>query len=219
MATNDSRIGSSTQPPSNLGGSGESLILVRISPTIEREFKRRDVFVELRIERAASILSGATGVHRVCIARAREVLSDARVQRGNPELPRGIPRAYGALASNVEDCIKREERRGLFDDPGMDVARQRMAESPARLEVGERVLCFDDQSEYGSEVEVVDAYRLYVVGHAQGAFVRDDDKRIDYQYGYIVREGDRRFFVEPHRLTREDCKPSHLRLVVSGHAR
>ncbi len=219
MATNDSRIGSSAQPPSNSGGGGDAQILVRISPVIEREFKRRDVFPELRIERAKNIINGATGVHHVSIARAREVLADAVAQRDNRDLPRGIPMAYSSLASNLQESIKHEERRGLFDDPGMEVARQRMAESPARLEVGERVLCFTDWSEYGSEAEVVQGYGLYGVVSKQGAFVRDDGKRIDYQYGYVISKGGERFFIEPHKLTREDCKPSHLRLVTSGPAR
>jgi hypothetical protein len=64
MATNDSRIGSSTTPPSN-GGGGEAQILVRISPVIEREFKRRNVFPELRSDRAVRIINGATGEYRV----------------------------------------------------------------------------------------------------------------------------------------------------------
>ncbi len=213
MATNDSRIGSSAQPPSNSGGGGDAQILVRISPVIEREFKRRDVFPELRIERAKNIINGATGVHQVTITRAREILADARSQRGNLDLPRGIPRAYGALASNVEDCIKHEERRGLFDDPGREVARQRMAESPARLEVGDHVLCFYDDSEYGRKCVVVEGYGLYSIRRADGAFITRDGERIDYAYGYVIEVQGEQSFASPHRLTREDCKPSHLRLV------
>lgn len=219
MATNNSRTGSATQPPSNSGGGNEALIFVRISPVIEREFKRRDVFAELRLEHAKSIINGATGVHQVSMARARELLVDAVAQRGNRELPRGIPMAYSSLVSNLEASIKHEERRGLFDDPGMEEVRRRMTESPARLAVGERLLCFEDRAEYGFPVEVAEGYALYAVATDRGAFVRDDGKRIDYRYGYIVKEGDHLLFAEAHRLTRDDCKPSHLRLVTCGTAR
>lgn len=216
MATNDSRIGSSTTPPSNLGGSGEAQVLVRISPTIEREFKRRDVFVELRIERAISILSGATGVYQVSIPRAREISDDASSQKWRGV--RGLTIAYGALARNVEEAIKQEERRGLFDDPGIVAARVAGAlgrESPARLQIGERVLYFGSDGETGREVVVIDSYDIYGVREETGSFITADGRRIAYRYGYRVVEGDQKYFAEPHQLTRDDCKPSHLRLVSS----
>ena len=93
-------------------------------------------------------------------------------------------------------------------------ARQRMTESPALLAVGERVLCFDVRSEYGFDVEVVKGYNFYSVASAQGSFVQADGKRLEYQFGYVVKRGDERFFVAPYQLTRDDCKPTHLRLVA-----
>ena len=212
MATYDSRLGSSNTPPSG-GGNGEAQILVRISPVIEREFKRRDVFVELRVERAQSILSGTTGVHQVSISRAREIAADAQSQRWVNGV-RGLTVAYGALARNVAEAIKQEERRGLFDDPGIDVARQRMAESPARLDVGDHVLHFDDASEYGHQVVVVGGYDLYSPRAKNGPFIGADGRRFEYRYGYLVKEGSQQYFADAHQLTRADCKPSHLRLVA-----
>ena len=38
----------------------------------------------------------------------------------NLELPRGIPVAYGALVRNIRCTLKKEQRRGAWDDPGMD---------------------------------------------------------------------------------------------------
>jgi hypothetical protein len=216
MATNDSRIGSSATPPSN-GDDCETHILVRISPVIEREFKRRDVFPELMADRAVRIINGATGEHRVSMTKAREIIANANAQLANRyDLARGLPMAYSCLVRNIEETIRQEERRGLFADPGMEEVRQRMTESPARLSVGERVLCFDDRSEYGFDVEVVKGYNFYSVASAQGSFVQDNGKRLDYQFGYVVKRGDEQFFVAPHQLTREDCKPSHLRLVTRG---
>ena len=210
MATNDSRIGSSARPPSNSGDGGDAKILVRISPVIEREYMRRNAFVELRIDRAL----GATGFHELSLARARDVLADAEAQRRNRDLPRGIPKAYSSLASNLEECIKQEERRGLFDDPGREVARLRMAESPARLEVGDHVLYFDDDSEYGRKVVVVRGYDLYAPTTKNGHFIGANGRRFEYRYGYSVQEGDQQYFAEPNQLTREDCKLTHLRLVA-----
>ena len=54
--------------------SDEPSIRVTISPVIEREFKRRDIFPELRIENAERIQNGATGVHKVTIDRANDLL-------------------------------------------------------------------------------------------------------------------------------------------------
>jgi hypothetical protein len=218
MTTDNSRTGSTLATTSNIGSSGEVRIQVRISPVIEREFERRDIFPELRIERADHIINGATGVHPVSIARAREIFADAETQRRSRELRRGLSMAYSSLASNVAADIKQEERRGLFEDPGLEAARVTrlvMPGSPAQLEVGAQMLFFDGRSEFGHKVVVIKRYDLYALHVDTGPFIRLDGQRIEYRYGYRVDEGNQQYFAEPHQLTREDCKPSHLRLVAS----
>jgi len=94
-----------------------------------------------------------------------------------------------------------------FSDPGMaDVLRRQLAASSC-FAVGDRVLYFPDGAEYGQECTVAEGYSLYAVSTA--------DQRIDYRYGYAIqrRGSNQRFFVPAYQLTRDDCKPSHLRLV------
>ena len=200
----------------------DTYITVLISPVMEREFKRRDIFPELRLETAVRIQNGATGVHKVSVERAKELLADAQAMgmydRAAP-LPRGIPVAYSALVRNIGATLKQEARRGLWDDPGMDEMKKRAAQSPARFDVGDTALYFDDDDEeYGTQVSVVEAYGLYAVLNEAGAYLSAaNGKRINYQSGYVVKRkgAENTFFVLACQLTRDDCQPSHLRLVAS----
>lgn len=191
-------------------------VVICISPVIEREFKRRGVFPELRLEAADRIVSGATGVHRMANRAAEELLADAKAMYSHGhELPRGAKVAYAALVRNVEAMLKQEARRGLSDDPGMAVAAKRAAESPACLVAGTAVLYFRRGAEYGVEAVVSESYGLYAVAAADGPYITSDGARRDYRFGYIItRKGCcDGVFVPPHTLTRADCKPTHLCLV------
>jgi hypothetical protein len=198
----------------------EGLITIEITPTMEREFMRRGMFPELRLENALRIVSGATGVYRVSLARASEVLADADALRQWPasaELPRGATNAYSALARKLKEMLRREARRGLWDDPGIDEARRRMTDSPARFAVGDTCLFFhDDAEEYGHKVKIVGAFDVYFVTHKEGRFIRPDGARGDYRQGYRVAFEDdpQRYIVFAWQLTRDDCKPSYLSLVA-----
>lgn len=197
----------------------EGLINIEITATMEREFKRRGMFPELTLENAARIVSGSTGVHRVTLARAAEVLADVDAKRRWPasaDLPRGATNSYSALAKKLREILRQEARRGLWDDPGMDEARRRMSDSPAQFAVGDECLFFHDDEEYGHKVKIIGAFDTYFVTHKEGRFIRPDGQRGDYRQGYRVTfEGDpTRYIVYAWQLTRDDCKPSHLRLVA-----
>ena len=201
-------------------------ITVRISAFMERELERRGVFPELRLENARhfwSGASGATGLHDVGIERARELLADAQAQRNRSnELPRGTGIAYSALARNLRDDLRTADKRGLWDDPGMDVARQLAAESPACFDVGDEALYFEDEdAEYGAKVTVVKGYGLHSVECEDGRYVSGKDcVRFSYLFGYAVQKkgGASSFFCKAHQLTGDDCKPSHVRLVPAASA-
>ena len=82
--------GSGTAAPVS-AASAPNLLTIDITPTIERDYKRREVFAELRIENAARIVNGATGRYEVTIERARAVYADAEHMRwGTMALPRGL---------------------------------------------------------------------------------------------------------------------------------
>lgn len=194
----------------------DSEIVVRITPVIEREFERRRVFAELRLANAFRIINGATGEYRVCLERAREILADAKAQNCNRDLPRGLPVAYGSLARNITDSLKWDARRGLIDDPGMVEVQRRQTAASASFMVGNHVVYFRDDDEYGHKAIIVEGYRMYSVADGNGPYITHDDKRKAYRYGYVIKligtEGP--FFVPAYSLTRDDCKPSHLRLVA-----
>ena len=194
-------------------------IKVEITAVIEREFKRRDIFPELRLGTVTRI-NGATRVHIVTLDRAREILADAETQNRNREHPRGIPKAYGSLAGNIERALKEEARRGVFDDPGIDVAMERLAQSVVRFDVGDKAFCsFDDYDEDWCEARIVGGYRFYGFNSENGAYVRSDGTRFEYRFGYLIQLDDmldtQKFFAPAHRLTDADGKPTHLRLVAS----
>lgn len=132
-----------------------NLLDIRITPVIEREFTRRSVFPELRLESASRVINGATGIYWISIERAREIMSDAEAQNRSRDLPRGLRVAYGALARNISASLAQEARRGLLDDPGMSEVQRRQVAASACFQVGDRVLYFGCDDEYGEEATVV----------------------------------------------------------------
>lgn len=200
----------STQESTN-----EPVIEVRITPTIERDYKRREVFSTMRIEHAEHVLNGATGVYTITAAFAEEVLADALARYSGHEERRGLKVAYGSLFNKLERAVLAEQRKGVWDDPGPDEAVKRMAQSPARFEVGDKVLYFLPGEEDGYEANIVEGFKMYVVTEPDGSYIDGSGKRLDYRFGYVIKTKnlDRRFWAPPYSLTRDDCKPSHLRLV------
>lgn len=194
----------------------EPEINVWISPLIEREFKRRDVFQELRLENAHRIKSGATGVYLVSVDRARELLADAESHRYNRDQPRGLSAAYTALFKNITRALREEACRGAEDDPGMAEVKRRRIAASACFRVGDRVLYFGDDEEYGEKAVIVEGYGMYPVADDDGPYIDSHGDRLAYRYGYSIRvigqSGS--FFATAYDLTRNDRKPSHLRLVA-----
>lgn len=81
-------------------------LTVRISPVFEREFKRRGVFPELRLEHAEFVSNDVTGYYKLTADRARELLADAGAMRArHRQLLRGIPAAYTALIRIVTESL------------------------------------------------------------------------------------------------------------------
>lgn len=196
--------------------STNKLLNIRITPVIEREFKRRSVFPELRLEASTRVINGATGIYRISIEHAREIMSDAEAQKLNRALPRGLPVAYGALARNISASLKQQLRRGLLDDPGMVEVQRRQAAASACFQVGDSVLYFGCD-ENGEEAIIINSYEMYAVQAEDGPYITSNDERLEYRHGYVIKlkGGDYDFFVPAYRLTRDDGKPSHLRLVAS----
>lgn len=195
----------------------EPLVTIRISPVIERDFERRGVFPELRQKNAYRTINGATGIYLVSLKRAREILDDAKAQNRKRDLPRGLPVAYGSLAKNISTSLKQEARHGLLDDPGMAEVQRRQAAASACFQIGDSVLYFRGADEYGQKATIVNGYQMYQVISDDGPYITSDDERIRYQNGYVIwtKAAEHRFFVPAHTLTRDDCKPSHIRLVAS----
>lgn len=202
-------------------GAEAALVTVLISPVVEREFKRRNVFPELRLETATRIQNGATGLHRVNFAVATALVTDARAMLAQRhDLPRGIPRAYSALVRNISASLKQEARRGLWDDPGIDEMKKRVAQSPACFDVGDTALYFSDDAEYGQKVTIVGGYELYCVACEDGPYMDSNGQRLKYKRGYVIKRhgSDHLFFCRAYCLTGDDCKPAYLCLVPARQA-
>jgi|JI6StandDraft_1071083.scaffolds.fasta_scaffold48409_3 hypothetical protein len=125
----------------------DTKITIPITAVIDREFKRRGVFPELRLEMATKVINGATGKHLVSLERAREIAE---------------------LVNQRHDKVKRTIEtlgtKGVISHPQIE----------------------DGQKSANGVVE-----KIYQLGK------RDS------------------LIVVAHRLTRDDCKQSHLRLVAA----
>lgn len=184
---------------------------ISITPVVACNYERRGVFPSLRLAHAVKVVNGATGIYRVSLDEAREIHRDAEEQRQNRELPRGLPAAFTALARNLHKAIRNEERRGLWEDPGLAEAAQRMTgENPARFKVGEAAMLED-----GTIVEIVGDYKLWCVRSQNGVYMDKEGDRIDYKFGYLARApGRERFFFSPCDLFEPDGSVRYLKLVA-----
>lgn len=197
----------------------ELIVDVNISATIERDYRRRNVFPALRLENTPRFIN-ATGVHSVSIVEAETILKDAEAQRGDRSLPRGTPKAFSSLVEKLTAAIK--SAKGLWDDPGIEEMRQRLQESPAQFRVGEQVRYWSewtDDERDGALLEIIEGYALYRVIDKDGAFTDKDAGRASYQWGYAARDRDgETTFYAAYNLQRLDYKRGHLRLVETRRA-
>lgn len=174
-------------------------IRVRISPVMEREFKRREIFPDLRLEVACRILNGATGDHEVSIERAKELLADARAMRDNSrELPRGVPVAYTALGRNIQQALC-----------NIDEAMKRAAQSPAparpAAQASAQILRLVPRRPAEREVSAhtIEVLQNLLLGAMRGEYVG---------LAYAVRVSNGRYFVDTAGECAED--PTHARGMV-----
>jgi hypothetical protein len=118
-------------------------IPVQITAVIEREFKRRAVFPELRLELASSVVNGAAGIYIVTADCARAILADARTQRSNRDLPRGLPKAFTALVRSLERLLGESlDGPNKNDRPSHDCG-------PDKFRVGQLVAFVTEGDGYG----------------------------------------------------------------------
>ena len=197
----------------------EPTVGVTITAPIERDYIRRGVFPELRLDHAIRIVNGA-GRYRVRLDVAEAVVADATaiVHPDSCDTPRGRKSAFTCLVKKLLQAIKDEQRKGLWDDPGLNEAKARMQESPAQFRVGEAVRLWsewiDDEND-GELMEITEAYGLYQVRSDDGPYINKDDSKLAYLWGYVVRDRmGKESFCHPFQLQSLDYGHRHLRLVA-----
>jgi hypothetical protein len=202
----------------------QPIIDVSITPTIERDYRERGAFPDIRAENAAQIVNGATGIHRLSIEQAETILKDAEERHqtmSRSVATRGLRHAYCSLFERLGDDIRRA--KGLWADPGEKEISARMSAGSALFRVGEKVRYWsewNDDPDDGARMVVSGEYALRKVHSEGGAFVDADGERFDYRWGYLaVRRdgsGPSEFFYPALNLQTLDCKQGHLRLVVTN---
>lgn len=211
------------------------LYSVQLSPTMLGEVER---LPELRglIEcawdkRVPSRCRAGTYVIEIPIEIIRKLHQFSERMRGDRQCAsRSAAISWGHLRSALRWVIEAEQRDTMRSAAAQathqieasgtpsisDIELMRRRASAIFLE-GDRVLYFGESSECGLEAVVVRGYSMMSVVREGGEFARPDGSRFDYQMGYgirCIRDNDQ-FFAPAHSLTRDDCKPSHLRLVAS----
>lgn len=205
-----------------------STVEVRITPTIERDYRRRGVFPTLRIENTSRFWNSATGIYAVSPKDAEEILKDAEVQQSKgSELPRGTPKAYSSLVEKLAPAVKRA--KGLWDDPGREVVVERSQQDLAHFLPGQKAKYwspFVDGGYDGETVEIVGGYSFRRVAvdpendalKNYGHYIDEKDGLVCYRWGYSVKFASKEhlIFLPPYMLQTLDDKCSYLRLVC-GH--
>ena len=132
----------------------------------------------------------------------------ARLERLNDEIDRGV-RAMIAAPGRDD---------GLWDDPGIEAVRARMADTPARFHVGQTVRYwspFTGDKCDGGLLEIVEEYGIYSVHDDDGPFIDDEGNRRCFQPGYVAQpRGGKPTFYPAHQIQSVDYKHRHLRLVT-----
>lgn len=126
--------------------------------------------------------------------------------------------AIDALERELKRVRFTERVKGLWPDPEPDIANVIVtlmlahAPSPARFDVGDRAF----ESDVG-EVTIVEPYGFYKALCSEGRFYDKDGDRIDYFWGYVVRNaGGHCYVICPHALSDAEGRPTHLKLLLRG---
>lgn len=191
-------------------------VTIYITPTIERDYRRRNVFEELWSQRADKTQPNGTFVHTACSDFAEDVLEDAQDQRTNSDGPRGTRASYTALARQIEAQLRLLLRRHTLPDPGYGAMLNTPPPSPARFRVGDAAVVWSpgDDSHHLQLVEIVSEYRLRIVASESGRYLNKDGVRVDYYHAYSAKSpGDEVYAWAPHQLRDPDQRIRHLRLV------
>ncbi|MCW5879712.1 MAG: hypothetical protein KIS91_02075 [Anaerolineae bacterium] len=179
---------------------------VYITPTVEADLKLRNVFPELRIEKAACRFPPATGQYPLSLDRLKELLADAEQQYRSGPKKRGLRWAYSRLINDLQgtlsiaksEAAKANEEAMLAPAPGV---------SPARFHEGEDALYFENGPGTGEKVRIVEGYGWRLV---------QEDGRVVWRPGYLIRPlaaPGRSFFARAGQLAQDDCRLTHVRLV------
>ncbi|NKE64521.1 hypothetical protein RAMLITH_01700 [Ramlibacter sp. RBP-2] len=191
-------------------------VTILITPTIERDYRRRNVFEEMWSERADKVMPGGAFVHRgVCVEFAEEILEDAREQRFTSDGPRGNRAAYTALVRQITGELRRFHESQTLPDPGRDAMLTAAPPSPARFKVGDAAAIWAPGEDYHLQlVEIVDEYRLRRVTTSCGEYMDQHGKRVTYFHGYLAKApGDRAYVFPLHQLRDPDQNVRHLRRI------
>lgn len=195
-------------------------IEVWITPTIERDYRERNVFPELRIESAAKrIRGGTTGVFFLTLGEAEAIRQDALERTKRLDLPRGLPMAYGCLLRAISPAIK--AARGDREDPGREAVAAEVANASSLFHKGDRVrYCSPWRNDKDDGVEMVItadfAFRVVSIDEGRpGAFITPQGRRVVYRWGYCAQRIDRsiEYFYSAGEIQTMDYKLGHLRLV------
>ncbi len=183
-----------------------------ITPTIERDYRRRNVFPDMWSGREDKILNSGHFLHKdVTSGYAQELLDDARAQRICADTTRGTMVAYSALGKNLWRGLKDLLEAVTVLDPGEEAVAEWLngSESPARYKAGESAL-----DQWGAVVEIVEGYHLISVRDEDGVYRTKEGERFSYRFGYATKKSDGRVYaLSPWELRDIDGKPRHIRVV------
>lgn len=195
----------------------QTQVEILITRVIAADFAARQVFPELLRTSEAIDRVSYSHVYRVPIEYAEKVLEDAEDRRSDRTLPKGMPKAFAALIERLRDDIRRA--KGLWRDPGWQVAAERRNAELARFHVGDTVRYWSpyvDDDRDGQLMTVIEGYSLKFVQAERGEYVTPSGVRVTYVPGYAVRDAKGKEFIAlAGELQTIDYKRGHLRLAYS----
>lgn len=153
--------------------------------------------------------------------REREEERQKEREREAEEAKNMVKRA--GISDDERALLRMIREMGLTPKQVMAIVEEmqrRQVAASACLHVGDRVLYFGPTDEYGHEATIDEGYQMFAVEDGDGPYIDRDGKRLEYRYGYTIKfkGSDIRHFVPAHSITRDDCKPAHLRLAYSRRA-
>lgn len=208
LAVMESAATTAKKPAPNVGP-----IQLQLTPTIQRNYARREVFECFRPEQAARILSNLTAIFYVSVEDAEEVLEDAKEQRAKYDGPRGEVIAWSALIRCLARLIEDEKFGDCIDFPGAEKVMAERRAASAIFAEGERVAVWRDDETEGELVTITGAYSYYRVCMDNGPYISDGD-RVGYCQGYGARrDNGAENFYYAWQLAPIGESYGHLRLV------